>query len=78
MPIQLDVCMARDTKGLYRLAQAGKIRNLTGWDDPYESPVDPDLVIDTVRHSAEEAAARIVQHYLDGQEKWRRRRSSGR
>ena len=42
----LEVCEARDPKGLYRRARAGTLRGLTGVDDPYEAPVDPDLVLD--------------------------------
>lgn len=39
----LDVCIARDAKGLYRRALAGEIKNFTGIDQPYEAPVTPDL-----------------------------------
>jgi adenylyl-sulfate kinase len=42
----LDVCEARDTKGLYARARAGEITNLTGINDPYEPPPAPDLVLD--------------------------------
>lgn len=44
----LATCMARDPKGLYALAKAGKLTGLTGWDDAYEQPEAADLVIDTV------------------------------
>jgi adenylylsulfate kinase len=40
-------CSARDPKGLYKRAQAGEIRNLTGVSDPYEAPPAPDIRIDT-------------------------------
>ena len=43
----MDVCRARDVKGLYASQAAGRISGLTGVDDPYEAPVSPDLVIDT-------------------------------
>ncbi|KAG4386454.1 hypothetical protein GLYMA_11G047900v4 [Glycine max] len=36
--VPLDVCEARDPKGLYKLARAGKIKGFTGIDDPYEPP----------------------------------------
>jgi bifunctional enzyme CysN/CysC len=39
----LDVCEARDPKGLYAKARAGEIKGFTGIDDPYEAPVHPDL-----------------------------------
>ncbi len=43
----LEVCEARDVKGLYARARAGAITGFTGVDDPYEPPVRPDLVVDT-------------------------------
>ncbi len=51
---------ARDVKGLYAKARAGKLANFTGIDSPYEAPELPDLRIDTTRMSAEEAAEAIV------------------
>ena len=62
----LNVCEERDVKGMYRLAREGKIKNFTGIDDPYEPPHNPELVIDTVAHSAEENAELILA-YLVGQ-----------
>lgn len=41
----LDVCISRDPKGLYKKALAGEIKNMTGIDDPYESPVNPEIHI---------------------------------
>ena len=58
----LEVCEARDTKGMYRQAREGKIKNFTGVDDPYEPPLNPELVIDTVVRSAEENAELILAH----------------
>lgn len=57
----LDVCVERDTKGLYRKALRGELKNLTGWDDPYEAPVNPEVVIDTGEVSASYAAAKIFE-----------------
>ena len=62
----LDVCEERDTKGMYRLAREGKIKNFTGIDDPYEAPHNAELVIDTVAFSAEENAELILA-FLVGQ-----------
>ena len=62
----LDVCEQRDVKGMYRLAREGKIKNFTGIDDPYEPPHNAELVIDTVRNTAEENAELILV-YLVGQ-----------
>jgi sulfate adenylyltransferase len=43
----IEVCEARDVKGLYAKARAGLITGFTGIDDPYEPPLDAELVIDT-------------------------------
>jgi bifunctional enzyme CysN/CysC len=45
----LEICEARDPKGLYRRARAGTLHRLTGVDDPYEPPRNPDLVLDGTR-----------------------------
>jgi bifunctional enzyme CysN/CysC len=45
MDTPLDIAEARDPKGLYKLARAGKIENFTGISDPYEAPIQPDLVL---------------------------------
>jgi sulfate adenylyltransferase len=58
----LEVCEARDRKGLYAKARAGLISAFTGIDDPYEVPTDAALSVDTTHISAEEAADRIVEH----------------
>ena len=56
----LDVCEARDTKGLYAKARAGLIKNFTGIDDPYEPPEDPELVVDTQAEAPDVVAQRIL------------------
>jgi adenylyl-sulfate kinase len=56
----LEECMSRDPKGLYKLAQEGKIKDLTGLQDPYEPPEDPELVIPTEEVSVEEAADMVM------------------
>ncbi len=60
----LQVAEARDVKGLYRKARSGQLRNFTGIDSPYEPPAQPELHIDTVSTSAEEAAERVVAYLL--------------
>ena len=55
----LEVCEARDTKGMYAKARRGEIKDFTGIDDPYESPPNPELELQTTAVSAEENA-RIV------------------
>lgn len=56
----LEVCEQRDRKGLYAQARAGKIKNFTGIDDPYEAPVDAEVVIDTDEVSPDLAAHRVL------------------
>jgi adenylylsulfate kinase len=56
----VEECARRDVKGLYEKAFAGEIKGFTGVDDPYESPADPELVVDTEAHDPEESAALIV------------------
>jgi bifunctional enzyme CysN/CysC len=57
----LELCRQRDPKGLYEKADRGKVVNLTGGDQPYEPPQNPDLVLRTAELSAQEAADRIVE-----------------
>ena len=56
----LEVAEQRDTKGLYKKARAGQLKNFTGIDSPYESPEAPELTLDTTAVSPEAAAALIV------------------
>ncbi len=55
----IDVCQERDVKGLYKLVAEGKMKNFTGIDDPYEEPLDPELVVETDKETVEESVARI-------------------
>jgi sulfate adenylyltransferase len=61
----LDVCERRDSKGVYAKARRGEIRGFTGIDDPYESPDNPEMTLDTVESSADQNARRVL-HYLEG------------
>ncbi len=58
----LATCEARDPKGLYAKARAGRIEHFTGVSDPYEPPVDAEVEIDTSTGSPEDAAARVVAY----------------
>jgi bifunctional enzyme CysN/CysC len=58
----LAVAEARDVKGLYARARAGEIKNFTGIDSEYEPPVAPEIVVDTVKMSAEEAADMVIEY----------------
>ncbi|MGW0608285.1 adenylyl-sulfate kinase [Streptomyces sp. NPDC002644] len=55
----VEVCSVRDVKGLYAKQAAGEISGLTGVDDPYEAPADPDLRIDSHTQSVTESAAAL-------------------
>jgi adenylyl-sulfate kinase len=56
----VEECARRDVKGLYQKAFAGEITGFTGVDDPYEEPLDPEVVVDTERLSPRECLDRIV------------------
>ena len=56
----VEVCKQRDVKGMYKLALAGKIHGFTGVDDPYEEPLNPDLIVDTDRETLEESAGKVM------------------
>ncbi len=56
----LEVCEARDVKGLYAMARSGEIRAFTGIDDPYEEPLNPDIVCYTSEESVEESIAKVT------------------
>lgn len=69
MRIPIEICEQRDPKGLYKAARAGKIKNFTGIDDPYEEPDSPEITLDAKDKdgnmaSAEDMAGKIIE-YLD-------------
>jgi len=57
----LCVCMQRDVKGLYAKAVRGEVPNFTGISDPYEPPVQPEVVVHTERESQEESLNKILE-----------------
>ncbi len=61
----LAICESRDPKGLYKKARAGDIKQFTGIDDPYENPVDADLVLDTEKLTVENSVNTIMQFLAD-------------
>ena len=65
----LEVCEARDPKGLYKKARAGELRGFTGIDDPYEPPEKPELVLKAGAKSPETlrkmAASRKVAGFIE-------------
>jgi bifunctional enzyme CysN/CysC len=58
----LDVAEQRDVKGLYKKARSGEIQNFTGISSPYEAPETPELRIDTVDRSPDDAAEEILDY----------------
>jgi adenylyl-sulfate kinase len=57
----LEVCEMRDSKGLYRRARAGELKEFTGIDDPYEPPLAPEVECRTDLETVEECTRRIVE-----------------
>ena len=55
----------RDVKGLYEKALRGELQNFTGVSDPYEPPLNPDVVVNSEKESIDESAAKIVQTLRD-------------
>jgi bifunctional enzyme CysN/CysC len=58
----IDVCMARDPKGLYRKAKDGEIKNFTGIDSPYEAPETAELTLLTVQNDPATLAEKVIDY----------------
>ena len=56
----METLIERDVKGLYKKALAGEIKNFTGVSDPYESPPDPEITVNSATQTIEESAAIIL------------------
>ena len=61
----LRICEQRDTKGMYARARRGEIKGFTGVDDPYEPPQDPEIIVNTIDHSPEENARKILDSLIE-------------
>ncbi|MEJ0107018.1 MAG: adenylyl-sulfate kinase [Bacteroidota bacterium] len=59
----LEICMERDTKGLYQKALAGEIKNFTGIDSPYEAPLFPSIHIKTEEQSLHDSVRHVLQWF---------------
>lgn len=57
----LEECERRDVKGLYKEARRGNIANFTGISSPYEAPENPDIIVDTSKHSLDECAELVME-----------------
>ncbi len=58
----LEICEARDPKGLYKKARSGEISNFTGIDAPYEAPESPEVHLKTTKLTVDQAAATVVRY----------------
>lgn len=56
----LQVCEARNVKGLYAMARTGQLKSFTGIDDPYQKPLAPDIICYTSEETIQESVARIT------------------
>jgi adenylyl-sulfate kinase len=56
----LQLCVSRDVKGHYRRALAGELKNFTGVNDPYEPPLNPEVLVDTEMESADACVRKIL------------------
>jgi adenylylsulfate kinase len=56
----LEICIRRDLKGLYKKALTGEIKDLTGIQDPYESPLNPEVIVNTEKEEPYESVEKIV------------------
>tara|TARA_B110000046_G_scaffold48630_1_gene53895 strand:+ start:3170 stop:3775 length:606 start_codon:yes stop_codon:yes gene_type:complete len=60
----LEVCEARDTKGLYAKARKGEVKNFTGISAPFESPKNPNVQVETENQTVEQSANEVLAYIL--------------
>ena len=60
----VSVCEKRDSKGLYKKARKGEIKEFTGISAPYEEPENPELIVDTEKDSKEESAKNLLNYLI--------------
>ena len=60
----LEVCEARDPKGLYKKARSGKLKNFTGIDSEYQQPKNPEIVLKSVNQTPEELADYVLGYLI--------------
>jgi adenylylsulfate kinase len=60
----VEVCETRNPKNLYKKARAGQIREFTGIDAPYETPEDPEIVVNADKQAVDESVATILAQLL--------------
>ena len=57
----VEVCIERDVKGMYKRALKGEIKNFTGIDDPYEEPLNPEVIVETDKETVEESVGKVMR-----------------
>jgi len=57
----VEVCIERDVKGMYKKALKGEIKNFTGIDDPYEEPLNPEVIVETDKETVEESVGKVMR-----------------
>jgi len=57
----LDVCIQRDIKGMYQKAIRGEIKEFTGISDPYEEPLNPEILLETDKETLEESTSKVLK-----------------
>ncbi|MHA1275024.1 MAG: adenylyl-sulfate kinase [Promethearchaeota archaeon] len=60
----VEVCEQRDVKGMYAKARRGEITGFTGVDDPFEEPINPEIIVETDKQTVEESK-KIIINWLD-------------
>ena len=58
----IDVCESRDTKGLYKKARLGEIKEFTGISSPYEAPTNPEIVVDTGSLNLIDSVQKVINY----------------
>lgn len=62
--VPFAICEQRDVKGLYKKARNGNIQNFTGMDSLYENPVNPDIIIDTSKHTKKQSSTLLFNEIM--------------
>ena len=60
----IEICEARDPKGLYQKARSGQIKNFTGIDSEYQQPTNPEIILESVNKTPEELAKQVLEYLL--------------
>ena len=63
--VDVDECARRDRKGLYEKAKKGLLKGMTGVDDPYEAPKNPEISIDSKNCTVSEAVDQIMSYLVN-------------